>query len=123
MRIAVIDEDASRAAAVREGLASLDDCEIFVVIASCGLVARIGEVTPDVVLIDFSNPARDMLEEHFSVSRALARPITLFVDESTGTSIDAGLSIYAVAGLARERVRALRDLALLRLTAFAGGAL
>jgi response regulator NasT len=123
MRIAVIDESASRAAVIREGLDALDDCEIFTITERRGLVARIGEIAPDIVLIDLGNPSRDMLEEYFAVSRALDRPIAMFVDESdeeaTAASIDAGVSSYVVDGLAPHRIRPIVDLAVRRFSAFA----
>ena len=56
MRIAIVDESATRAAVIREGLATLDDCELFVVTERRGLVAQIGEIAPDIVLIDLGNP-------------------------------------------------------------------
>jgi response regulator NasT len=123
MRIAIIDESASRASVIREGLAQLDDSEIFVVTERQGLVARIQEIGPDVVLIDLGNPSRDMLEEYFAVSRAVSRPIAMFVDESDeeaiGASIDAGVSVYVVDGLAASRIRPVMDLAVRRFGAFA----
>ena len=123
MRIAIIDESASRASVIREGLAQLDDSEIFVVTEQQGLVARIQEIAPDVVLIDLGNPSRDVLEEYFTVSRALSRPIAMFVDESDeeaiGASIDAGVSVYVVDGLAASRIRPVLDLAVRRFGAFA----
>lgn len=123
MRIAIVDESATRAAVIREGLAALDDCEIFVVSERRGLVARIGEIEPDIVLMDLGNPSRDVLEEYFAVSRALARPIAMFVDESDdeaiAASIDAGVSSYVVDGLAPHRIRPILDLAVRRFNAFA----
>jgi two-component system, response regulator / RNA-binding antiterminator len=123
MRIAIVDESASRAAVIHEGIAALDDCEIFVVTERRGLVARIGEIAPDIVLMDLGNPSRDMLEEYFAVSRALARPIAMFVDESDedaiAASVDAGVSAYVVDGLAAHRIRPLLDLAVRRFSAFA----
>jgi len=123
MRIAIVDESASRAAVIHEGLAQLDDCEIFVVTERRGLVARIGEIAPDIVLMDLGNPSRDVLEEYFTVSRALARPIAMFVDESDeesiAASIDAGVSSYVVDGLAAHRIRPILDLAVKRFSAFA----
>ena len=123
MRIAIVDESATRAAVIREGLAALDDCEIFVVNERRGLVARIGEIEPDIVLMDLGNPSRDVLEEYFVVSRALARPIAMFVDESDdesiAASIDAGVSSYVVDGLAPHRIRPILDLAVRRFNAFA----
>ena len=122
MRIAIVDESASRAAVIHEGLATFEDCEIFVVTQRRGLVARIGEIAPDIVLMDLGNPSRDVLEEYFTVSRALARPIAMFVDESDAESIaasvDAGVSAYVVDGMAAHRIRPLLDLAVRRFNAF-----
>lgn len=123
MRIAIIDESASRASVIREGLAQLDDSRIFVITERHGLLARIQDIAPDVVLIDLGNPSRDVLEEYFTVSRALSRPIAMFVDESDeetiGASIDAGVSVYVVDGLAASRIRPVVDLAVRRFSAFA----
>jgi len=123
MRIAIVDESASRAAVIGEGLAALDDCELFVVTERRGLVARIGEIDPDIVLMDLGNPSRDVLEEYFAVSRALDRPIAMFVDESDdealAAAIDAGVSSYVVDGLAPHRIRPILDLAVRRFQAFA----
>ncbi len=122
MRIAIVDESASRASVIEEGLAQLPDAELFVVTGRHGLLARIEEIAPDVVLIDLGNPSRDVLEEYFTVSRALARPIAMFVDESDeaaiSASIDAGVSAYVVDGLAASRIRPILDLAVRRFSAF-----
>ena len=123
MRIAVIDESASRASVIREGLAQLPGSEVFVITERQGLVAQIAEIAPDVVLIDLGNPSRDVLEDYFAVSRALSRPIAMFVDcsdeEAIGASIDAGVSVYVVDGLAASRIRPILDLAVRRFNAFA----
>ena len=123
MRIAIVDESASRASIIEEGLAQLPDSELFVLTARHGLTAKIEEIAPDVVLIDLGNPSRDVLEEYFAVSRVVARPIAMFVDESDeeaiGASIDAGVSVYVVDGLASNRIRAVLDLAVRRFNAFA----
>ena len=123
MRIAVVDESAARASVIREGLATLPDCEIFVVTERRGLVARIGEIAPDIVLMDLGNPSRDMLEDYFAVSRALARPIAMFVDESdaapTRAAVEAGVSAYIVNGLHKDRVKNIVDMCVTRFHAFA----
>jgi response regulator NasT len=123
MKIAVIDESASRASIIREGLSQLGSNEIFMLTERHGLLARLAELAPDVVLIDLGNPSRDVLEEYFAVTRALARPIAMFVDrsdeEAIGASIDAGVSVYVVDGLAASRIRPVVDLAVRRFNAFA----
>ena len=122
MRIAIIDESAARASIIEEGLGELDDSEIHTITSRDGLLARIAEISPDIVFMDLGNPSRDVLEEYFSVSRALDRPIAMFVDESDddsiAASIDAGVSAYVVDGLAANRIRPLLETTLRRFNAF-----
>ena len=123
MRIAVVDESASRASIIEEGLSQMADCEIFLLTERNGLLAELAAIEPDIVLIDLGNPSRDVLEEYFAVSRAISRPIAMFVEQSDDdaitASIDAGVSAYVVDGLAANRIRPLLDLAVKRFHAFA----
>jgi len=122
MRIAVIDNSAARAAVIEEGLreAGLTDLHIF--LDRHGLAAKLEACSPDVVLMNLENPSRDMLEETFTLSRALSRPIAMFVDQSDESAIaeavDAGISAYVVDGLRKERIKPVLDLAVRRFQAF-----
>lgn len=122
MRIVVVDENAGRASIIEEGLSQHPGGEVFVLSDRKGLLSRIDEIKPDIVLIDLGNPSRDVLEEYFTVSRALARPIAMFVDESDdeaiAASIDAGVSAYVVDGLQSHRIKSVLDLAVRRFQAF-----
>ncbi|MEO1647555.1 MAG: ANTAR domain-containing protein [Pseudomonadota bacterium] len=73
--------------------------------------------------MDLGNPSRDVLEEYFAVSRALSRPIAMFVDESDddsiAESIDAGVSTYVVDGLSSKRIQPLLQMTMQRFEAFA----
>ena len=123
MRIAIVDERASRASIIEDGLSSLPDCELFVLTQREGLVARIAGIAPDIVFMDLGNPSRDVLEEYFTVSRALDHPIAMFVDESDDASItasfDAGVSTYVVDGLSAKRIQPLLRMTMQRFEAFA----
>jgi two-component system, response regulator / RNA-binding antiterminator len=123
MRIAIIDESAARAAVIAEGLTASGLTDITVLIERHGLVARLQELSPDVVLIDLENPRRDELEELFAVSRAISRPIAMFVDRADDSSIeaaiDAGVSAYVVDGMKPDRIRSVLDVAIKRFNAFA----
>ncbi|MEM6267689.1 MAG: ANTAR domain-containing protein [Pseudomonadota bacterium] len=123
MRIAIVDERASRASIIEEGLSALPNCEIFVITERDGLVARIAALAPDIVFMDLGNPSRDVLEEYFTMSRALDHPIAMFVDESDddsiAASIDAGVSTYVVDGLAAKRIQPLLKMTMQRFQAFA----
>lgn len=122
MRIAIIDTSTTRAAIISDGLreAGLDD---LVLIDPAGaVVAQIEDAKPEVVLINLENPSRDLLEDFFAMSRALSRPIAMFVDqsdtESTFAAIDAGVSAYVVDGLSQQRIKPVLELAIRRFHAF-----
>lgn len=123
MRIAIIDESGLRATILEEGLREAGFDDIEVVPAQGAFVARLERMAPDVVLMNLGNPSRDSLEEMLAVSRALARPIAMFVDQSDdamiGAAIDAGVSAYVVDGLRKDRVKPILDLAIRRFHAFA----
>jgi response regulator NasT len=59
----------------------------------------------------------------FQVSRAVKRPVAMFVDESDKASIeaavDAGVSAYIVGSLHKERIKNILDLCISRFYAFA----
>lgn len=123
MRVAVIDVSAARAAVIEEGLRDAGLTDITVLTERRGLAAALEALAPDVVLMDLALPSRDLLEESFMMSRALARPIAMFIDQSDeetiGAAIDAGVSAYVVDGLRRERIKPILDLAIKRFHAFA----
>ena len=118
MRIVIIDDSGDRATVLEEGLREAGFEDIHLVAPRGAFVARLERMTPDVVLMNLGNPSRDTLEEMLAVSRALARPIAMFVDQSDeamiGAAIDAGVSAYVVDGLRKERVRPILDLAIRR---------
>lgn len=122
MRIAVIDESPVRAAIIEDGLAEVGEREVFVISERTGMARAIAQIDPDVILIDLGNPSRDMLEEYFAVSRAVSRPIAMFVEQSDqdtiAAAIDAGVSAYIVDGLSQRRIKPILDLAVRRFQAF-----
>lgn len=123
MRIVIVDDSGLRATVLEEGLREAGYDDIHLVPPRGAFVARIERMAPDVVLIDLGNPSRDTLEEMLTVSRALAKPIAMFVDQSDDTmieaAIDAGISAYVVDGLRKERVKPIINLAVRRFNAFA----
>lgn len=122
MRIAIIDDSGLRATILEEGLRDAGFNEIDVVPPQGAFVARLERMAPDVVLMNLGNASRDSLEEMLAVSRALARPIAMFVDQSDdsmiGAAIDAGISAYVVDGLRKERIKPVLELAIRRFNAF-----
>jgi response regulator NasT len=123
LSILIIDENRLRSAVIEDGLRDAGYANLTVVHDVVGIARKIAETAPDVIVIDLENPNRDMLESMFQLSRAVQRPIAMFVDRSDQASIEAsveaGVSAYVVDGLKRERVRPIVDMAISRFNAFA----
>jgi response regulator NasT len=122
-KIAIVDENPIRAAILEEGLREAGFTAVERVAEMNNLLARIYQIDPDVILIDLENPSRDVLEQMFQVSRAVRRPIAMFVDQadtaSIQASVDAGVSAYIVDGFKKERIKSIIDLCISRFNAFA----
>jgi response regulator NasT len=122
-KIVIVDENPIRAAILEEGLREAGFVGVEHIRQMHNLLARIYALDPDVIVIDLENPSRDVLEQMFQVSRAVRRPIAMFVDQSDTDSIrasvDAGVSAYIVDGLKKERLKPILDLCISRFNAFA----
>jgi response regulator NasT len=122
LSILIIDENRIRASIIEDGLREAGH-SCVAVIHDVNEVARTIQATqPDVIVIDLENPKRDTLEHFFSLSRAIQRPIAMFVDRSDRgmieKAVEAGVSAYVVDGLKKERVKPILDMAISRFNAF-----
>src|SRR6266403_1736285 len=122
-KIVIVDESPIRAAILEEGLREAGYTGVVRISEMQSLLARIYALDPDIILIDLENPSRDILEQMFQVSRAVRRPVAMFVDQSDAASIqasvEAGVSAYIVDGLKKERIKPILDLCISRFNAFA----
>ena len=113
LKIAIVDESPVRAAILEDGLREAGFSQVERIAETHNLLSRIYALDPDVILIDLENPSRDVLEQMFQMSRAVKRPVAMFVDQSDTASIqaavDAGVSAYIV----------ILDLCISRFNAFA----
>lgn len=123
MRIAIIDTSTSRAAIISDGLREAGLTDLVVIDPNQPVLPQLGQARPEVVIVNLENPSRDVLEDYFAMSRALARPIAMFVDQSdteaTAAAVDAGVSAYIIDGLAKNRIKPVLELAVRRFQAFA----
>ena len=121
-KIVIVDKNPVRAAILEDGLREAGHVQVVHIDETSHLLARIYTIDPDVILIDLENPSRDVLEQMFQVSRAVKRPVAMFVDQSDRASIeaavDAGVSAYIVGGLRKERVQNILDLCISRFNSF-----
>jgi response regulator NasT len=122
LSILVIDENRLRASVIEAGLRDAGYDKLTFLQDVSGVARRIAELEPDVIVISLENPNRDMLENLFQLSRAVKRPIAMFVDRADRASIEAaveaGVSAYVVDGLKQERVKPILDMAISRFNAF-----
>jgi response regulator NasT len=122
LKIVIVDKSPVRAAILEDGLREAGHVQVVRIDDMQHLLTRIYAVDPDVILIDLENPSRDVLEQMFQVSRAVQRPVAMFVDQSDSASIeaavDAGVSAYIVDGLKKERIKHILDLCISRFNAF-----
>ncbi|QJD99130.1 ANTAR domain-containing protein [Massilia forsythiae] len=107
-----------RNAALRIGLLESGYDIVASLPADIFLPGRIAQIQPDMIIIDSESDARDVLEHIVIATRDEPRPIVLFTDDQTESSMDAalaaGVSAYIVDGLQAERVKAVLDVAMVR---------
>ena len=121
LRILVIDRNKVRASIIEEGLHQGGDFDVIIIEDMTHLMRHVVDADPDVIILDLANPDRDMLEHALQVTRAVRRPIAMFVDTTDAAAIeaaiDAGVSAYVVDGLRKERVKPILDMAISRFNA------
>ncbi len=123
LKIAVVEENPVRAEILLAGLREAGHRDAVHIAQTRRLLQAIYDADPDVVIISLENPSRDTLEQLFQMSRAVKRPIAMFVDKSDRAAItaaiDAGVSAYIVGGLQKERVQSILDVCISRFNAMA----
>jgi response regulator NasT len=122
LRILIVDQNPERASLLEEAMLEAHYSDVVTVRETHGLLRRIVEIEPDVIVIDLENPNRDVLEHMFQVSRSVPRPIAMFVDQSDAATIeraiDAGVATYIVDGLRKEGIRPILETTISRFNAF-----
>jgi len=118
LRVLLVDDDAERAAILREALQTAGHVVVAEVRSAVELMSRVRDVQPDVIIIDRDSPDRDTLEHICIVTRDDPHPIVMFTQDKDQAmmreALKAGVSAYVVDGLSAERVRPIVDVALAR---------
>lgn len=113
-----LQAQAQRGAALRIGLLEAGYDIVASLPADIYLPERIAQLQPDMIIIDAESDARDVLEHIVIATRDERRPIVLFTEDITTSSMDAamaaGVSAYIVAGLQSERIQPVLNVALAR---------
>lgn len=122
-RIVIIDDSPVRLAILEDGLHEAGHDAIVRLSGVDRILERVVQAEPDIIIIGLDDPGRDVLEQMFQVSRAVPRPVAMFVDQSDSGAIEAvieaGVSAYVVDGLRKERVKPILETCVSRYRAFA----
>jgi len=115
---AALADQVRRGNALRIGLLESGYDIVASLPADLYLPERIAQLQPDMIIIDAESDARDVLEHIVIATRDERRPIVLFTEDDTTSSMDAamaaGVSAYIVAGLHAERIKPVLNVALAR---------
>ena len=115
---AAMAAQAQRGADLRIGLLESGYDIVASLPADFFLPERIAQLQPDMIIVDSESDARDVLEHIVIATRDARRPIVLFTDDQSTSSMDAameaGVSAYIVAGLQPARIKPVLDVALAR---------
>lgn len=122
LSILLIDESQDRGRMIELGLRESGFQNVSRIVHLKGVASEIVQRDPDIIVMDLGNPQRDLLEHMFRLTRAIRKPIAMFVDQSSDEALleamEAGVSAYVVDGLRKERVKPILDLAIARFKAF-----
>lgn len=109
---------AERSRALRIGLLESGFNLIASLPADVFLADRIGQLQPDLIVVDAESEARDALEHVVFATRDERRPIVLFTDDSDTShvrdAVAVGVCAYIVDGLSSKRIRPILDVAMAR---------
>ncbi len=111
-------KQAERSRSLRIGLLENNFNLVAVLPADTFLQERLGQLQPDMIIVDAESEARDTLEHVVMATRDERRPIVMFTNDDDQTlardAVAAGVTAYIVAGLSSERIRPILDVAMAR---------
>jgi response regulator NasT len=96
LHILIIDPNRLRASIIEDGLREAGHEKVTLLDDTSQAIERIVKIDPDVIFIDLENPNRDELEHMFQVSRAVKRPVAMFVDRTDQASIEAAVTRFGL---------------------------
>ncbi len=105
----LVDDNAERAQMVEEGLRAAGFRLLSVIPTATGLLRRIEQLCPDLVLIDLESPDRDVLDSLSIVHQHSPTPILMFSQQDDpdfiSQALNAGVTAYLTEGLNPARVK------------------
>jgi two-component system, response regulator / RNA-binding antiterminator len=118
MRVLVIADSNDRIDPAVEALRQAGVESVQEMEGALGLLRRVADFQPDIILIDTASPSRDVLESLCVVNTYAPRPMVMFTsddsDDSIAAAIAAGVTIYSVEGIDATRLEPVMRIATAR---------
>ncbi len=121
-RVLVIDNDAARSALLEQALRDQGYDVICRLENTAGLINKVEQIKPDIIIIELDSPDRDVLEHMATLNSHIPRPVVMFAEEGDTETIQqaikAGVSAYVVNGMSADRIQSIMSVAAARFREF-----
>ena len=118
LSILVVEPNPERVRDIGDALREAGWSDVKALLQMSELNQTVREFSPDIVLIDLTNPDRDTLEHISHATETTKRAVALFVDQTdenlTQAALNAGVSAYVVDGLQMDRIKPVLQTAIAR---------
>lgn len=121
-RVLVIDNDAARSALLEQALRDQGYNVICRLENTAGLINKVEQIKPDIIIIELDSPSQDILEHMATLNSHIPRPVVMFAEEGDTETIQqaikAGVSAYIVNGMSADRIQSIMSAAAARFREF-----
>ena len=118
LRILVVEPNPERVRDIVDALREAGWSDVKALLQMSELNQTVREFSPDIVLIDLTNPDRDTLEHISHATETTKLAVALFVDQTdenlTQAALNAGVSAYVVDGLQMDQIKPVLQTAIAR---------
>lgn len=117
-RVLVIDNDSARSAILEQALTDQGYDVICRLENTEGLINRVEQIKPDIIIIELDSPDQAVLEHMASLQSHIPRPVVMFAEEGSSETVEqaikAGVSAYVVDGMSADRIQPIMSAAAAR---------
>ncbi|MEH6580117.1 MAG: ANTAR domain-containing protein [Amphritea sp.] len=117
-RVLVIDNDTARSTLLEEALKNQGYDVVCRLNDTEGLISKVEQVKPDIIVVKLDCPDTDMLEHMSTLNQHSPRPVVMFAEKGDNDTIEqaikSGVSAYVVDGMSADRLQPIMNVAAIR---------
>lgn len=117
-RVLIIDQNSDRSSILEQTLNDQGYEVICRLDSTEGLINRVEQMAPDIIIIELDSPDQAVLENMASLHSHIPRPVVMFAEEGDSETIEhaikAGVSAYVVDGMSADRIQPIMSAAAAR---------